>query len=121
MIVVRRVVFLPPFGIKVTATRHVPERTPTMALPRNVHRVPPETIEMRMRPCEVFGTFIATAAAMDDADTLRPRRTASERITTFCDVATTFVTDEFVSGTDDGVVDVEPVEVPGVDVVGDDG
>ena len=66
--------FFPRLGIRVTAIAQEPTRTPTTVLPRNLHRVFPDTMLIRILPFDVFGTAIDTAAAIFAADTDAPRR-----------------------------------------------
>jgi hypothetical protein len=51
-------------GIKTTVTVQVPLRIPRTVLPTNVQYFVPRVMEMRMVPCERFGIFNETAAAI---------------------------------------------------------
>ena len=73
---------LPFFGNRVTAMTHFPARLAAMAVPENEQDAPPETITMRMDPCDVFGMVILTACATRDAATLAPRFRLNVLITT---------------------------------------
>ena len=61
---------------------HFPARLAAMAVPENEQDAPPETITMRMDPCDVFGMVILTACATRDAATLAPRFRLNVLITT---------------------------------------
>ena len=65
----------PFFGIRMTATLHVPSLNPRTDEPTNPHALAPDTMLRRSLPCDPRGMATPTAAANRAAVRLRPRRT----------------------------------------------
>ena len=61
----------PFLGMRTTVTVHVPLRIPRTVLPTNLQYFVPRVMEMRMEPCERFGIFNETVAAIFAAVALR--------------------------------------------------
>lgn len=64
----------PFLGMRTTVTVHVPLRIPRTVLPTNVQYFVPRVMEIRMEPCERFGIFSETVAAIFAAVALRYAR-----------------------------------------------
>ena len=110
---------LPFFGNKLTATTHFPARLATIKVPENAQYLSPETMTMRMLPCDVFGMVIPTACATRDALTRAPRFALTVLITTAGSVVT--VLDVGVAAllsTDGGVLSTASAGAVEVVVVG---
>jgi hypothetical protein len=64
----------PFFGMSTTVTVQVPLRIPRTVLPTNLQYLVPRVMEMRIEPCERFGIFSDTVAAILAAVALRDAR-----------------------------------------------
>ena len=70
----------PFFGTRSTRTRHVPVDLPRTADPTNSQRDAPETMLMRIVPCDLRGIERPAALAIVAALAVRPRRTVTRRL-----------------------------------------
>lgn len=70
----------PFFGTRSTRTRHVPVALPRTADPANSQRDAPETMLMRIVPCDLRGIERPAALAIVAALAVRPRRTVTRRL-----------------------------------------
>ena len=70
----------PFFGTRSTRTRHVPVALPRTADPENSQRDAPETMLMRIVPCDLRGIERPAALAIVAALAVRPRRTVTRRL-----------------------------------------
>ena len=64
----------PFLGMSTTVTVQVPLRIPRTVLPTNLQYLVPRVMEMRIEPCERFGIFSDTVAAILAAVALRDAR-----------------------------------------------
>ena len=102
----------PRFGTSSTLTRHVPVDLPRTADPANSQRDAPETMLMRIVPCDLRGMARPAAFAIVAALTVRPRRTVTRRLGFAVDVTAPVVP---VDAPDAGDTVVEVVEVLAID------
>lgn len=70
----------PFFGTSSTLTLHVPVDVPRTAEPTNTQRDAPDTMLMRIVPCDLRGMASPAAFAIVAADAVRPRRTVTRRL-----------------------------------------
>ncbi|MFM8601504.1 MAG: hypothetical protein ACKODP_05440 [Actinomycetota bacterium] len=70
----------PFFGTSSTLTLHVPVDAPRTADPTNTQRDAPDTLLMRIVPCDFRGMASPAAVAIVAADAVRPRRTVTRRL-----------------------------------------
>lgn len=70
----------PFFGTSSTLTLHVPVDVPRTAEPTNTQREAPDTMLMRIVPCDLRGMASPAAFAIVAADAVRPRRTVTRRL-----------------------------------------
>lgn len=81
----------PFFGTRSTRTRHVPVDLPRTADPTNSQRDAPETMLMRIVPCDLRGIERPAALAIVAALAVRPRRTETRRLGFVVDATAPFV------------------------------
>ena len=106
----------PFFGTRSTRTRHVPVDLPRTADPANSQRDAPETMLMRIVPCDLRGIERPAALAIVAALAVRPRRTVTRRLGFVVDTTAPSVPVEAPAA---GATVVDVVAMFEVTVVGD--